>query len=62
MKLKEKLAIDYAKKLPSPYTDGARALIAEDFIAGFDKAIELVEKRLFEKNIHIDEIGGKDFS
>lgn len=41
MKLKHKLAKQYAKSLKAPYAEGSRELIAEDFIAGFEQAREL---------------------
>lgn len=38
MKLKEKMAKDYAKNLPLLYQDGARFKIARDWLAGFEAA------------------------
>lgn len=44
MKLKEKLAKEYTDALPCPYTEAAKELIADDFIAGFHKAREMAVK------------------
>lgn len=41
MKLKQKTAKEYTDALPCRYTESAKELIAEDFIAGFKKAREM---------------------
>lgn len=39
----QKAAEEYAKALKGSYTDGARSLIAEDFLAGWNAAIKRAE-------------------